>query len=124
MAVTRETLELRFGASNIFMWADLENTKDEVEVDKRIEAAIEWATADLDSLVNQELPSNTVVDDVVARKAAMWLYDSRGIGPEDTLSHHRTYVDQWVNRYNSGRINFSLPTAPIVVNDETDQRCY
>jgi hypothetical protein len=122
----RYSLETRFGATNIFKWADVDNTKDEALVAARIQRALEWAEADLISMLNNTPPAEAqiVLDDIIERKAAIWLYGARGTGADDPMAEHRTFIDSWVNRYNSGRVRFTTPQAPHVINDCPDSGYY
>lgn len=126
MSLTQQILELTFGRDNIRKWADINNDDDEALILNRITRAITLAPAHLDSLVKgyKDLPDNDVVDDVLARVAGIWLYDTRGLADEDKdkspVAHHRKYVNDWVRSYRDNSVNFELPTGPCVVNEDDD----
>jgi hypothetical protein len=122
MAVTRDTLETIFGRSNIRKWADLDNDDDEATIAERIAYAIAWAEANFTSLTlgGPAVPaSSVVVDDVKAKYAGIWLYESRGITDDDAtkspIAHHRKYCENWIRAFMKNSINFTVPTAPFIV---------
>jgi len=121
MTITSDTLYITFGRDNINKWADLDNDGDDATIANRIEYAITWAEAHFTSLVckGRTLPVSPVVDDVIARLAGIWLYDSRGIAEEDAekspIAHHRKYCEKWMKAYLEQGVNFDKPLAPFIV---------
>jgi hypothetical protein len=96
----------------------MDNDGDEADIERRIDHAIEWATTHFNSLV-QDPPDNTVVNDVILKFAAIWLYESRGIAEEDAtrspVAHLRKYCHTWVDAFNKSTIRFTPHTAPSII---------
>jgi hypothetical protein len=119
MTLNRALLDVVFGAKNIQAWADLDNDKDEQSIQARIDYALVWAPAYLTTILNQRaVPdlSGVVLEDLQARLAGIWLYESRGLAGEDAtkspVAHHRKWVNDWIRSYIAGSTNITLPNGP------------
>jgi hypothetical protein len=117
--LTRELLNTVFGSKNIDTWADLNNTKDELEIAARINYALAWSPAYIRTLTIARAPLNEddlAVRDILLRQAGIWLYENRGISGDDAtkspIAHHRSFVDTWLKNYCAGSSNVTLPTGP------------
>jgi phage gp36-like protein len=85
---TRSDIEMIFGAKNVALWADLDATEDATDIDNRIQAAINVATAEVDSILSSgpfRLPiadspttTPTLIREVTATLAGVYLYEGRG----------------------------------------------
>ena len=86
---TRASLETMFGAANLIEWADLDNDGSDATILTRINAAIAYADAEIDSrlrnsmyslpIANKAGDTPAVIEDVSNRLAAVWLYEARGV---------------------------------------------
>jgi hypothetical protein len=121
--ISRDLLNVLFGSKNIDAWADLNNNKDEQEMEARIAYAIAWAPAYIRTLVLARATldeTNLAVQDIIIRQAGIWLYESRGISGDDAtkspIAHHRMFVDTWLKNYCAGSSNVTLPTGPCNIN--------
>jgi phage gp36-like protein len=98
----RADIEARFGVSNVSVWADLDNDEDATKITNRIAAAIAWADAYIEGIMRGShfrIPivtlaggTPTIVTDLSAKLAGLWLYEARGSKDFDTRTrrpYHR-----------------------------------
>ena len=100
---TREDVEAIFGSSNVAKWADMDNLGLEETITARINAALQYAAAQIDSRLGvsgftvplelidggDEYP--VVIVNLAAALAGVWLYESRGIEDKGEIAHRLVY---------------------------------
>jgi hypothetical protein len=89
----RDDIEDVFGVGNVAKWADLDNDEDSTKIAARIARAVTAAMADVDSrmlggpytvpLAKADASIPTLVTDVCARLAGVWLYENHGVQDYD-----------------------------------------
>lgn len=100
MYCERGDIEDVFGIQNVAKWADLDNNEDADAIDSRIARSIAYATARIDAalsggvfripIANADATIPTLINDVAANLAGVWLYESRGVvdmDPEGRPQH-------------------------------------
>lgn len=128
--ITRSDLELVFGIENIKRWADLDGDGDSSKITARIAYAINAACANFDDVMRghqyTELTINATLKDLVARMAAIKLYDARemidGDPTSDKMSIVRQYVNDTLSKIRKGEITLEGTRAtatPSVVPMDT-----
>jgi hypothetical protein len=97
----RADIEDQFGIENVGKWADLENHGDDGLIEARIDAAIQWATNEVDDRLRGgpyevpiASPTHTMVA-VTATLAGVWLYEARGVQDFDEASGKPTHKLAW-----------------------------
>jgi len=106
---TRNDIELIYGKTNVFQWADVDNNENETDIDARIEWALKNSYYRINDRLNQgpytvpfvtPFPNQVIVTS--ARMAGIELYDSRGITdfaetgiPKHMLFYHVQMVEKF-----------------------------
>lgn len=120
---TRTDLEAVYGRENVETWADLENNDVEADVTARVAAALAFAEADVNNrlrggpyVIPLTLPVETIIVDLTAKIAGVWLYESRGIHdtnsetgvPQHKLMSHRNAATRTISELLSGRQRLAI----------------
>lgn len=123
----RPDIESIFGASNVETWANLENevSGSTDHVNNRITSALAYA----ENFIERRLkvgpyaiplsPVDSIVTDIAARLAGLWLYEGRGVQdwdqetgrPAHKLQWHRVYVEEKLRMILAGQIQLSAATS-------------
>ena len=132
---SRDELEMLFGLSAIEQWADVENTRDPLQIDRKVNWSVRVATSDAKSRL-----SGSAADDIAnpgdmlramtTAIAAVWLYTARGV--KDTSSDEgrfrlawaRKKADDWFDQVVAGKIILPeaiQPTDPSMYMAQTHQ---
>lgn len=133
--IGRSNIEARFGTANVATWADMDN--DGSEDAGRIAAAIAYAEDTIDDRLRDSIYTTPLsatgssmlwIEDIAARLAGVWLYESRGVDdvdefgrPQHKLSAHREQAMRDLERILRGEVRLQLarevngPTAPRIV---------
>lgn len=105
MTITRGDIDNIYGPTNVIRWADLENKGDPLYIDNRIT----WAIALASSYVYAKMangpyvvpfadPEPILIVDIIARRAGLELYSSRGIEDEnDRMLEQGKRVERDIN---------------------------
>ena len=103
--IARTDIETVFGKGNIAKWADLDNEGNTTDISDRIDAAITWASNEVDSMLRNgpyDLPlacSDGAVPrevvDIVSNLAGVWLYENRGIQDFNAETGQAVHKLQW-----------------------------
>jgi phage gp36-like protein len=130
---TRADINGLFGAENVDSWADLDNRGNATTMKARVDAAIEYADAEIDGYLRggpYAIPfatTPTLIRLASCRLAGVWLYESRRItdtpdeGETERVSFHREQAERTLERVRRGdiRLNLTEYTAvPKAVEDE------
>lgn len=111
---SRKELERAYGATNVSRWADTENTANEELIRDNIQAAVEDATDEARSLVDntacgQVVMAPRVLRRNVTRLAAALLYEARGVRDtaddegRDRMRSSRDRAYKFLNKVASGK---------------------
>lgn len=96
----RSDIEDRFGVANVTTWADLDNDANASKITARITRAITVAEDQVNVLLRggaYAIPFSgtpTMIKDICAVLAGVWLYDARGVAEYDVesgKSQHRLH---------------------------------
>lgn len=141
----RSDVEAFYGPRNVERWADLDEDQDPAKIAARIEAALAWATSEIDDHLRGGpypvpfvLPAPATIVDLCAKLAGAWLYASRGaqdMNPQtgeqlDRLSAVRNDVYAKLRKLHAGVIRLDVTmreSAPSIVHvkttaDETEDK--
>lgn len=131
---SRSELETLFGATNISMWADLENTGNAPLIQTAINSALAVATDEAQSLLRGgacgEITSpSPALRKAVTQLAGVHLYEARGVkdASEDKSGYHKLTAHsraarEFLLRVSAGQIRLSnqtvnLTNTPAVIYD-------
>lgn len=133
---TIDDLTLRFGTPNLTMWTALEGDNSSANIALRWQSAIDWATAQINSLLMRSgyaIPlvfgdtyAQAVVTDWCVHLAVHHLYTARGHLDEDKsagkFEDERKRVVAEIMRVRSGSMQFNCarrwgdnPTVPTII---------
>jgi phage gp36-like protein len=133
---TIEDLMLRYGRPNLVMWAALEGQNCDHLIPQRWQSAIDWATAQINSLLMRsgyaiplqfgDIYAQEVVRDWCVHLAVNHLYTARGHLDEDKsegkFEEDRKRVMAEIMRVRSGSMQFNAarrwgdnPTVPTII---------
>ncbi len=133
--IDQSDIEDVFGKSNVARWANIDNTDDPtVGTQARITSAISYAERlvearfrDREYVVPIVASSGSLelIDDICAKLAGAWLYESRGVDDaeeeESPVGRHKSEANKLMDRILSGQITLAAerghqgPNAPVVV---------
>ena len=110
----RSDVDLIYGRRNVDKWADLDNAGTQAIIDARVTWAIALADAEIDSELSgtsYAVPFTgtipTLIKDLSARLAGVYLYDGRRLGDEeestDQVRLHRKICAKRVKRIIAGQ---------------------
>lgn len=137
---TRSDIEARFGEANVFQWADLDNTRTAADITARITTALDQAESDVDDalrggiytlpVANLGSVTPAAIVDAVAKMAAVWLYELRGVQDfnPDTgqavhkLIYHKKRAEEMLQKIKTGQVmldavKVDASVAPEVIED-------
>lgn len=120
--ITRSDIENIFGTLNVIRWADLDGDDDATKIGNRISYAIATACANFDDVIRGHQYANVIVNatliDLVARMAALRLYDGReiidGDPTTDKLSLVRQDVESRLYKIRRGEITIEGERATAI----------
>jgi phage gp36-like protein len=132
--ISKSDIEDLFGVENVAVYSNLENEDDGAD-DDRIDRAIAQAEAKVEArlrggryampLVGNSSDALLIIKDICARYAGVWLFQSRGVRPDEAdanaMAVHEEAANQMLNDLHSGVLKLDAvmvrtgPTAPIVV---------
>ena len=129
--IDRNDIEIVFGEQNVARWADLDGDSDWRKINARIQYAIETASSELEDVLRGRryvfplTPSKTLKD-LVARMAALKLYDGReiidGDPTSDKLSLVRSGVEVMLGRLRHGEITLEGATTTSIPEVHNSQQ--
>lgn len=121
--IDKNDIEIIFGEQNVARWADLDGDGDWSKISARVQYAIETASSELEDILRGRryvfplTPSKTLKD-LVARMAALKLYDGReiidGDPSSDKLSLVRSGVEVMLGRLRHGEITLEGETTTSI----------
>lgn len=135
---TRTNINDVFGIKNVEQWADLDNDKNESDINARVARAVAVSTAFMDNRFRRTrytIPivcssSGETLVDIAAKLAGVWLYENRGIrdvdpasgNPKHALMWHKTEANRLLDQIISGAIELDAPQSSeakmeVVVHD-------
>lgn len=138
----RDDIEDVFGNSNTAIWADLDNDADSTKITARIDKALAFADAKINSYLASSIYTipftspDPLIIDLAAKLAGLWLYENRGIKDttEDGKALHRftwirTEVDAtlkrlkhgWITLVNETPVGTSIPEAEVSEDEDENE---
>jgi phage gp36-like protein len=127
---TIEDLEMTFGKSNVRKWADINNTKNSVNEDTRMQWALDEASAELDERLRMSAyqfpleaePFPKVLVRTTSYLAGKLLYEARGLIDSQETDFGKMLekrVDKFVYDIVNRRLILDVPVSdlPIETND-------
>jgi len=107
--ISQQGLEHTYGSENVSKWADRDNDGDASKIRTNVQAAIDWAEAEIDGAFGPSMyevplrPVTPTVTDWARRLAAWHLYRARGMPDEGDAPGGKLAADARAVRVEMGR---------------------